>query len=144
VDRNFTATAPNQLGVADVTFIPTAAGVLYVAVVLDAWRRKIVGWSMANHLRTELVVDALETTLGQRRPHNVILHSGQGCQYTFLAFGKQCKKAGVRPSMGSVGDADNNAMCERFFATLECELLERRRFASHAEARMACFGFVEG
>ena len=90
------------------------------------------------------MVDALGMTLGQRRPHNVILHSDQGCQYTSLAFGKRCKEAGVRPSMGSVGDAYDNAMCESFFATLECELLERRRFASHAEARMACSGFIEG
>ena len=144
VDRDFTATAPNQLWVTDITFIPTSAGFLYLAVVLDAWSRKIVGWSMANHLRAELVVDALEMALGQRRPHNVILHSDQGCQYTSLAFGKRCKEAGVRPSMGSVGDAYDNAMCESFFATLECELLERRRFASQAEARMACFGFIEG
>ena len=144
VDRDFTATAPNQLWVTDITFVPTAAGFLYLAVVLDAWSRKIVGWSMANHLRTELVVDALEMALRQRRPHNVILHSDQGSQYTSLAFGKRCKEAGVRPSMGSVGDAYDNAMCESFFATLECELLERRRFASHTEARMACFGFIEG
>ncbi len=144
VDRDFTASAPNQLWVADITFVPTTAGFLYLAVVLDAWSRKIVGWSMANHLRTELVVDALEMALGQRRPHNVILHSDQGSQYTSLAFGKRCKEAGVRPSMGSVGDAYDNAMCESFFATLECELLERRRFASQAEARMACFSFIEG
>ena len=144
VDRDFTATAPNQLWVADITFVPTTAGFLYLAVVLDAWSRRIVGWSMANHLRAELVVDALEMALGQRRPHNVILHSDQGSQYTSLAFGKRCKEAGVRPSMGSVGDAYDNAMCESFCATLECELLERRRFASQAEARMACFGFIEG
>jgi len=144
VDRNFTATAPNRLWIADITFVPTAAGFLYLAVVLDAWSRKVVGWAMANHLRAELVVDALEMALGQRRPHNVILHSDQGSQYTFLAFGKRCKEAGVRPSMGSVGDAYDNAMCESFFATLECELLERRRFASQAEARMACFSFIEG
>ncbi len=83
VDRNFKATAPNQLWVADVTFVPTAAGFLYLAVVLDAWSRKIVGWAVANHLRTELVVDALEMALGQRRPHNVIHHSDQGSQGSF-------------------------------------------------------------
>ncbi len=148
VDRDFTATAPNRLWVADVTFIPTAAGLLYLAVALDvrrtspfdAWSRKIVDWSMANHLRAELVVNALEMALGQRRPHSIILRSDQGSQYTSLAFGKRCKEAGVRPSMGSVGDA----MCESFFATLKCELLERRRFGSHAKARIACFGFIEG
>ena len=144
VDRNFVASRPNQLWVADITFVPTASGFLYLAVVLDAWSRKIVGWSMANHLRTELVLDALEMAIGQRRPDGVIHHSDQGSQYTSLAFGKRCKEAGVRPSMGSVGDAYDNAMCESFFATLECELLERRRFASQAEAKIACFSFIEG
>jgi putative transposase len=105
VDRRFSAPGPNRLWVADITFIPTAAGFLYLAVVLDAWSRKIVGWSMANHLRAELVLDALEMAVGQRRPRDVIHHSDQGSQYTSLAFGKRCKEAGVRPSMGSVGDA---------------------------------------
>ncbi len=144
VDRDFTAAAANQLWVADITFVPSAAGFLYLAVVLDAWSRKVVGWSMANHLRAELVLDAMEMAIGQRRPSNVIHHSDQGSQYTSLAFGKRCREAGVRPSMGSVGDAYDNAMCESFFATLECELLDRRRFASQAEARMACFSFIEG
>jgi len=145
VDRKFTAEEPNQLWVADITFVPTAAGFLYLAVVLDAWSRRIVGWSMANHLRAELVIDALQMAIGQRRPTgDVIHHSDQGSQYTSLAFGNRCKEAGVRPSMGSVGDAYDNAMCESFFATLECELLERRRFASQAEARVACFSFIEG
>jgi putative transposase len=144
VDRDFTAKAANELWVADITFVPTATGFLFLAVVLDAWSRRIVGWSMASHLRAELVVDALEMAVGQRRPGEVIHHSDQGSQYTSLAFGKRCKEAGVRPSMGSVGDAYDNAMCESFFATLECELLDRRRFASQAEARMACFSFIEG
>jgi putative transposase len=144
VDRNFTADAPNQLWVADITYVPTAAGFLYLAVVLDAWSRKIVGWSMANHLRTELVLDALEMAVGQRRPRNVVHHSDQGSQYTSLAFGGRCREAGVRPSMGSVGDAYDNAMCESFFSTLECELLARRRFDSQAEAKIACFSYIEG
>ena len=144
VDRNFVAVRPNQLWVADITFVPTASGFLYLAVVLDAWSRKIVGWSMANHLRAELVLEALEMAIGQRRPNSVIHHSDQGSQSTSLAFGNRCREAGVRPSMGSVGDAYDNAMCESFFATLECELLDRRRFASQAEARMACFSFIEG
>ena len=129
VDRDFSATAPNQLWVADITYVPTAAGFLYLAVVLDAWSRKIVGWSMANHLRTELVLDAMEMAVGQRRPKDVIHHSDQGSQYTSVAFGKRCGEAGVRPSMGSVGDAYDNAMAESFFSTLEAELLSRRRFA---------------
>ena len=99
---------------------------------------------MANHLRTELVLDALEMAISQRRPDGVIHHSDQGSQYTSLAFGKRCREAGVRPSMGSVGDAYDNAMCESFFATLECELLARRRFTSQAEARMAVFSYIEG
>ena len=144
VDRKFASVGPNQLWVADITFVPTASGFLYLAVVLDAWSRKIVGWAMANHIRAELVVDALEMAIGQRRPGDVIHHSDQGSQYTSLAFGNRCREAGVRPSMGSVGDAYDNAMCESFFATLECELLERRRFASQAEAKMACFSFIEG
>jgi putative transposase len=144
VDRNFVAAAPNQLWVADITYVPTAAGFLYLAVVLDAFSRRIVGWAMANHLRSELVLDALEMAVTQRQPRNVIHHSDQGSQYTSLAFGSRCREAGVRPSMGSVGDAYDNAMAESFFATLECELLARRRFRSQAEARMACFSYIEG
>lgn len=99
---------------------------------------------MATHLRTELVLDALEMALGQRRPEAVIHHSDQGCQYTSIAFGLRCQAAGVRPSTGSVGDAYDNALCESFFATLECELLDQRRFRTQAEARMAVFEYLEG
>src|SRR5690242_7221766 len=144
VDRDFTAAGPDHLWVADITYIPTWAGFLYLAVVLDAWSRRIVGWAMATHLRTELVLDALNMAVTQRRPAAVVHHSDQGCQYTSLAFGLRCREAGVRPSMGSVGDAFDNAMCESFFATLECELLDRRRFKSQVEARMAVFEFIEG
>jgi len=144
VDRNFTASGPNELWIADITYLPTAAGFLYLAVVLDVWSRKVVGWSMANHLRAELVLDALEMAVDQRRPKNVVHRSDQGSQYTSLAFGKRCSEAGIRPSMGSVGDAYDNAMAESFFSTLEAELLSRRRFASQAEARMACFSYIEG
>jgi putative transposase len=144
VDRNFTAERLNQLWVADITYVPTAAGFLYLAVVLDAYSRRIVGWSMATSLATRLVVDALDMALAVRRPNGVIHHSDQGTQYTSIEFGQRCREAGVRPSMGSVGDAYDNAMCESFFATLECELIDRRRFKSHAEARMAVFAFIEG
>jgi putative transposase len=99
---------------------------------------------METHLRTELVLQALDMALLQRRPNEVIHHSDQGCQYTSVAFGKRCGEAGVRPSMGSVGDAYDNAMCESFFATLECELLDRNRFRSQVEARIAVFQFIEG
>lgn len=144
VDRNFHADEPNRLWVADITYIPTWAGFLYLAVVLDAFSRRIVGWAMGHNLKAQLVLDALNMALTQRRPVNVIHHSDQGSQYTSIAFGLRCKEAGVRPSMGSVGDAYDNAMCESFFATLECELLDRRKFQTKAEARMAIFQFIEG
>lgn len=144
VERRFVAEAANQLWVADITYIPTWAGFLYLAVVLDAFSRKIVGWSMAEHLKTELVLSALNMAVAQRRPSSVVHHSDQGTQYTSIEFGLRCKEAKVRPSMGTVGDAYDNAMCESFFATLERELLARRRFATKAEARMAIFEFIEG
>ena len=125
-------------------YVPTWAGFLYLAVVGDAFSRRVVGWSMANHLRTELVLNALNMALSQRRPEQVIHHSDQGCQYTSIAFGKRCRDTGVRPSMGSVGDCFDNALCESFFATLECELIDRSTFRTQAEARLAVFEFVEG
>ena len=144
VERNFGAPQPNRLWVADITYIPTWAGFRYLAVVLDVFSRRIVDWAMETHLRTELVLEALELALWQRRPDAVIHHSDQGTQYTSIQFGARCREAGVRPSMGSVGDCFDNAMCESFFATLECELLARRRFKIQAEARMAVFEFIEG
>jgi putative transposase len=145
VDRNFKVDGPDQLWVADITYVPTWAGFLYLAVVIDAFSRRVVGWAMATHLKTELVLDALNMALGQRRPGgNVIHHSDHGCQYTSIAFGLRCREAGVKPSMGTVGDAFDNAMAESFFATLECELLDRRKFRAQAEARMAIFEFIEG
>ena len=144
VERNFGAPQPNRLWVADITYIPTWAGFLYLAVVLDVYSRRIVGWAMETHLRTELVLEALDLARWQRRPEAVIHHFDQGSQYTSIQFGARCREAGVRPSMGSVGDCFDNVMCESFFATLECELLARRRFKTLAEARMAVFEFIEG
>lgn len=144
VERDFTASRTDQLWIADITYVPTAAGFLYLSVVLDAFSRRVVGWSMANHLRTELVLTALEMALDQRKPDGVIHHSDQGCQYTSIAFGLRCREAGVRPSMGSVGDCYDNAMCESFFATLECELLDREHYSTRAEARSSLFQFIEG
>jgi putative transposase len=144
VDRKFQADRPDQLWVADITYIPTWAGFLYLAVVLDVYSRRVVGWAMANHLRTELVLDALNMAIFRRKPNNVIHHSDQGCQYTSIAFGKRCQEAGVRPSTGSVGDCYDNAMCESFFATLECELLAFHRFKTHREAAAVAFDFIEG
>ncbi len=143
VDRDFSATGPNQLWVADITYVPTWAGFLYLAVVLDAWSRRIVGWAMKTTLHTELVLEALDMALGQRCPESVIHHSDQGSQYTSIAFSERCEKAAVRPSMGSVGDCYDNAMCESFFATLETELLDRRSFHTRIEARQEIFTFLE-
>lgn len=144
VQRDFTATAPNQLWVADITYVPTWAGFLYLAVVLDAWSRRVVGWAMATHVQTDLVLAALNMAITQRRPTGVIHHSDHGGQYTALAFGHRCQQLGVRPSRGTVGDAYDNAMAESFFATLECERLDRRTYRTQAEARLDLFQYIEG
>lgn len=143
VKRRFVAAAPNQLWVADITYVPTWAGFVYLAIVLDAWSRRIVGWQIGETLHTQLVVDALNMALLTRKPDAVIHHSDQGCQYTSLAFGHRCGEFGVRPSMGTVGDAYDNAMAESFFASLEHELLARRSFKSKAEAKTALFTYIE-
>lgn len=144
VERHFEASGPNELWVADITYVPTWVGFLYLAVVLDAFSRRIVGWSMQTTLHTRVVLDALDMALAQRKPERVIHHSDNGCQYTSLAFGARCREFGVRPSRGTVGDAYDNAMCESFFATLECELIDRRSFRTQLEARIACFQYIEG
>jgi len=144
VERDFTVEGPNKLWIADITYVPTWSGFLYLAVVIDAFSRRVVGWAMTSHLQSELVVSALNMALWQRHPEGVIHHSDQGSQYTSLAFGKRCREAGVRPSMGSVGDCYDNAMCESFFAILECELIDRRCFHTHKEARLAIFEYIEG
>ena len=125
-------------------YLPTWSATLYLAIVLDAFSRRIVGWAMKEHLRTELVLQALEMAYAQRCPEGVIHHSDQGTQYTSVAFGKRCKEMGVRPSMGSVGDCFDNAMAESFFASLECELLARNRYETPAEVRRAVFEYIEG
>jgi putative transposase len=144
VKRDFTASAPNILWVADITYVATWEGFTFLAVVLDAWSRRVVGWAMAPYLRSQLVLDALEMALQQRRPQDVIHHSDQGSQYTALAFGQRCQRVGVRPSTGSVGDCYDNALCESFLATLECELLDRTIFRTRVEAQLALFEFIEG
>jgi putative transposase len=144
VQRQFTATALNQLWVADMTYIPTWAGFGYLAVVLDVISRKVVGWAFGQRQTADLVLAALKMALHTRRPHGVIHHSDQGSQYTSVDFGKRCKLLGVRPSMGSVGDAYDNAMAESFFASLECELIDRRVWETFAQARMDLFTWIEG
>ena len=115
VRRDFSVDKPNKLWVADITYVPTWSGFLYLSVVLDAFSRRVVGWAMAKHLKTQLVLDALDMALWNRRPDRVIHHSDQGSQYTSYAFGQRCAKMGVRPSVGSVGDCFDNALCESFF-----------------------------
>jgi putative transposase len=144
VKRDFSATDPDRLWVADITYVPTWAGFLFLAVVLDVFSRRIVGWSMATHMRTELVLDALEMAYRQRRPRGVIFHSDQGSQYTSVAFGGRCSVYGIRPSRGSVGDCYDNAMAESLFATLECELLDRVKLPDPATAKREVFSYIEG
>ena len=145
VDRRFTAVAPDRLWITDITYVWTWEGWLYLAAVLDVFSRKVVGWSMADHLRTELVTDALDMALFVRRPQDgLVLHSDRGCQYTSFSFGRRCEDARIVPSMGSAGDAYDNAMIESFFATLETELLDRVRFKTRRQARLEIFDFMEG
>ena len=134
---------PGRLWVVDIIYIPTWAGFLYLAVVLDVWSRRIVGSAMAPDLKTELVLSALNMALAQRQPEAVVHHSDRG-QYTSYAFGKRCREADLMPSIGSTGDAYDNVMAESFFATLEREVLNRRRFQRQAEARIAVFQWLEG
>lgn len=144
VKRDFKAREPNRLWVADITFIPAGARYLYLAVVIDAWSRKVVGWAMASAMPTGLVMAALNMALAQRRHKQVIHHSDRGVQYTSVAFTNRCSETGVRRSMGSGGNAYDNALCESFFATLKRELLSSRKFKTPTEARSAIFEFIEG
>jgi putative transposase len=145
VERDFRPDGPNQTWSADITYISTWEGFVYLAHVQDLFSRLIVGWSMADHLRSELVVDALEMALHRRRPERgLIHHSDQGCQYTAVLFGKRCAQAGVEVSMGSVGDCYDNAVCETFHATLKKEKIYRQSWPTRAEARAAVFAYIEG
>ncbi len=144
VKRQFSAAGPNQLWVADMTYVPTWGGFIYLAIVLDVWSRRIVGWAIGEQMSADLVLAALNMAITQRRPSNVIHHSDHGSQYTSVAFGQRCIQMGVRPSMGSVGDAYDNAMAESFFASLECELIDRHSFPTKAAARLALFTYIEG
>jgi putative transposase len=145
VRRKFKAPAPDRLWVADITYVPTREGYLFLAAVIDAYSRRCVGWSMRGDLRAELVLDALGMALTQRKPpQGLIHHSDRGSQYTSLAFGKTLSEAGVLQSVGRRGDAFDNAVAESFFATLETELFERVNFTSRDHARIAVFDFIEG
>jgi putative transposase len=144
VDRLFAAPEPNQLWVADIKHVETDEGPLFIAAVQDAFSRRIVGWSMRENLRTQIVLDALDMAVQTRRPDAVIHHSDQGCQYTSIAFGLACRRANITPSMGSVGDCFDNALAESFWATLERDLLSRYTFATRLDARSAIFDYIEG
>ncbi len=145
LERDFSPTAPNQTWSADITYISTWEGFLYLAHVQDLFSRLIVGWSMADHLRSELVVSALEMALARRRPdRGLIHHSDQGSQYTAVLFTKRCAKAGVEVSIGSVGDCYDNAVCETFHATLKKERIYRQSWPTRAAARVAVFEYIEG
>ena len=129
---------------ADATYVPTPAGFLFLAVVVDVYSRRVVGWCMGAELVTRLMLDALDMALEQRGARGVIHHSDRGSQYTSLAFGNRCRDAGVRLSMGSTGDCYDNALCESFFATLECELIDRATFRTRREDELEVFDFIEG
>ena len=138
------AAAPNRLWVADITYLRTWEGWLYLVAVQDLYSRRIVGWSMADHMRTELVTDALQMALAQRRPApGLIWHSDQGSQFVSLAFGQQARAAGIAQSMGSRGDCYDNAVAESFFATLKKELVHRRSWPTKAELRTEIFDYIE-
>ena len=144
VRRKFVAERPDQLWVADITYVPTWTGTLYLATIIDVWSRKVVGWAMATHKRKELVIDALRMAIAQRQPSELVHHSDHGSQYTSLAFGKRCKDYGIQISMGSVGDCYDNALAESLFASLESELIDRTTLKSPAHARVAVFDYLEG
>jgi putative transposase len=144
VERRFRPGAPNILWCADITYLRTWEGWLYLAAVQDLYSRRIVGWSMADHLRAELVVDALRMAVARREPESgLIVHSDQGSQYVSLAFGQAARQAGIARSMGSRGDCWDNAVAESFFATLKKELVRRRSWPEKAELRSAVFDYIE-
>jgi putative transposase len=144
VERRFTPAGPDRLWVADITQQRTGEGWLYLAVILDAFSRRVVGWSMADHLRTELVLDALDMAISRRQPApGLVCHSDHGCQYTSFAYGRRLAASELVASMGTVGDALDNAVAESFFATLECELLDRYPWPTRSGLRTAIFDFIE-
>jgi putative transposase len=143
--REFRPAGPDRLWVADTKYVPTWQGYPFLACVLEAWSRKVVGWSMRDDLKAELVVDALGLAVTRRKPKpGLVHHSDRGSQYTSLAFGKTMQDARILPSMGRRGDAFDNAVAESFFATLETELLDRHSFKTRDQARLALFHWIEG
>jgi len=145
VERDFSAIAPDRLWCADITYLPTWEGWLYLASVIDCFSRMIVGWCMRSHMRLELVERALEMAVARRRPGpGLIHHSDHGSQYTAVIFGQRCEQLGLEVSMGSIGDCYDNAVCEAFHATLKRELVHRRPWPTRAELQTAVFEYIEG
>jgi transposase InsO family protein len=144
VARDFAAPAPNRLWLGDITYVATREGWLSLAVLLDAHSRRVVGWAMADHLRTELALDALAMALARRRPAaGLVHHTDRGCQYTAVAYRSRLASAGLACSMSRSGQCLDNALAESFFATLKSELVERRHWATRAAARTAIFAWIE-
>jgi putative transposase len=144
VERDFSAPGPDRLWVADITYLPTGSGFCYLAAIIDAWSRRVVGWSMGSGLHTGLISAALDMALARRNPGpGLVHHSDRGCQYTSFAFGRRLREAGIAASMGSRGDCYDNAMAESFFATLEVELIDRSTWPTHAAARADVFEYIE-
>jgi transposase InsO family protein len=145
VKRDFGRDEPDQLWLGDVTYIPTDEGWLYVSSVLDAASRRLLGWSIADHLRTELCTDALRaavTTRGRARFDGVIFHSDHGCQYTSGDYRKVCSDLHIIQSMGTVGDSYDNAMAESFWASLKRELIDDAHYQTKEEGRVAVFEWL--
>jgi putative transposase len=144
VERRFEADAPNRLWLADITYVPTLEGYLFLGVVMDMYSRKIVGWSMRDDLKADLVVDALAMAVTRRRPPTgVVHHSDRGSQYTSLAFGRTLRESGLLASMGSRGDAYDNAACESVISTLKVEWIKRHRYTTRDQARLSIFRYIE-
>jgi putative transposase len=145
VQRNFNPTEPDRLWVMDVTEHPTKEGKVYLAVVLDAWSRRVVGWSIADHIRSELVVDAVQMAIWRRRPPagRTVAHSDHGSTYTSWAFGRRLRAAGLLGSMGSIGDCFDNSAVESFFGTLQIELLDEHRWDTRQQLALAMFDWIE-
>ncbi len=144
VRRNFAATRADKVWVADITYIATREGFLYLAFILDVHSRRVVGWAMENHLRTEIVVDALRMAVWRRKPApGLVHHSDQGVQYTSLSFGERLKEVSSKPSMGRTGSALDNAMAESFVSTLKAELVSNLEFPSRRAAKTAIFEYLE-
>jgi putative transposase len=144
VERHFRPPAPDRLWVADITYVRTREGWIYLACVLDCYSRRVVGWSVADHTRSQLVVDALEMAVARRKPQaGLVHHSDQGSQFVSLLFGRRCHDAGIEVSMGSRGDCFDNAVAESFFKTLKTDLINRRSWPTKADARTAIFEWIE-